>query len=598
MPESCKESEMSKLVMTSIAVTVVVSGLSVAAQPAVDWVARSDRNTEVMLEVLARFNPEAAGFLGIDQRDEDILVLSPDRDDQQIKALRGAIATLDERLATETDPRVRLDLEILIRSASFNIEQIRLQRELTLPYVSLPQVIFGGVRSLLDGQVSSQRRAAAVRRLQRYAGLEEGYSPLTAQAETLLRIRLQNPDLLGPFRGELENDLATTERYLAGIRELLSSFEISDADRAVAELDQQLRKYNEFLRQHVLPRARDGFRLPRPLYDLLLERMGVDMPVEELTRRAQVAFCEIQNEMRVLAALIAEQQGFPSKDYRDVIRQLRKAQLDGSEILAHYTRRIAELEKIITDHGIVSLPERSMRVRLASEAESAAVPSPFMRPPKLIGNTGEVGELVLPNRIASAGGDGGGRVDDYTFAAASWTLAVHEGRPGHELQYTALIENGVSRARSIFAFNSVNVEGWAVYCEAEMKPHLPFDGQLISLQKKLLRAARAFLDPGLQAGAISEAGALRVLEEDVALSPALARQELERYTFRDPAQATSYFCGYLRLVEIRAAAAVKMGERFDLRAFHDFVLAQGLLPPSLLRRAVMEGFVGQTDASS
>jgi uncharacterized protein (DUF885 family) len=227
-----------------------------------------------------------------------------------------------------------------------------------------------------------------------------------------------------------------------------------------------------------------------------------------------------------------------------------------------------------------------MVVRLASEAESAAVPSPLLRPPRLLGNTGEMAELVLPRTVVD--GDAESRVDDYTFAAASWTLAVHEGRPGHELQITSLLERGVSKARAIYAFNSVSVEGWAVYSEAEMKPYLPLEGQLISLQQLLLRAARAFLDPGLQAGTISREQALRLLRHDVVLSPALAEQELERYTFLDPGQAASYFCGYLALMELRADAELVLGPRFERRAFHDLVLSQGLLPVPLLRKAVLE----------
>ena len=73
---------------------------------------------------------------------------------------------------------------------------------------------------------------------------------------------------------------------------------------------------------------------------------------------------------------------------------------------------------------------------------------------------------------------------------------MHEGRPGHELQFASIVEKGVSTGAVAFAFNSVNVEGWALYQEAEMKPYLPLEGQLISLQHRLLRAARAFLDPG------------------------------------------------------------------------------------------------------
>jgi uncharacterized protein (DUF885 family) len=84
---------------------------------------------------------------------------------------------------------------------------------------------------------------------------------------------------------------------------------------------------------------------------------------------------------------------------------------------------------------------------------------------------------------------------------------------------------------------------------------------------------------------------MRVLREDVGLSEAMATQEVERYTFRAPGQATAYFVGYNRLLEIRAEAERALGPRFDRRKFNDFVLAQGLVPPRLLRQAVAEEFV-------
>jgi uncharacterized protein (DUF885 family) len=232
-----------------------------------------------------------------------------------------------------------------------------------------------------------------------------------------------------------------------------------------------------------------------------------------------------------------------------------------------------------------------MRIQLASEAESAAVPAPNLRPPRLIGNTGEIGTFVLPLRIPGKGGEGKLGFDDFTYAAASWTLTAHEGRPGHELQFASVVERGVSLARALFAFNSTNVEGWGLYAEAELQPYEPLEGQLIALQNRLLRAARAFLDPGLQTGVITREQALRVLRQDVCLSEAMAQQEVDRYTFLAPGQAPSYFVGYSRMLETRAAAERALGEHFDRKAFNDFVLGQGLLPPALLRRAVMEEFV-------
>src|SRR5437868_9575302 len=114
------------------------------------------------------------------------------------------------------------------------------------------------------------------------------------------------------------------------------------------------------------------------------------------------------------------------------------------------------------------------------------------------------------------------------------------------------------------------------------------DGKLISLQLRLQRAARAFLDPELETGKWTPEAAREFLQKEVGLSPAFATEEVDRFTFRMPGQATAYFYGYTRLVDLRAAAERALGSRFDPLAFHDTILAQGLLPPDLLRKAVLE----------
>ncbi|MFY9923238.1 MAG: DUF885 family protein, partial [Opitutaceae bacterium] len=274
-----------------------------------------------------------------------------------------------------------------------------------------------------------------------------------------------------------------------------------------------------------------------------------------------------------------------------VVRRLKKEQLGPSEIEPYYHEVIAKIEETIRRERIATLPDRPMVMRLASEAESAAEPAPHMQPPRLINNKGERGEFVLPLGNPQAGANASDAYDDFTFKAAAWTLTAHEGRPGHELQFSAMVERGVSQARSIFAFNSVNVEGWALYSESEFKPYEPLDGQLIALQLRLLRAARAILDPMLNTGQISLERAHYVLTQDVVLSEAFAREELDRFTFRAPGQATSYFYGYSRLMELKAGAEVALGARFDRLAFNNFVVGQGLLPPDLLAKAVTEDFI-------
>jgi uncharacterized protein (DUF885 family) len=275
-----------------------------------------------------------------------------------------------------------------------------------------------------------------------------------------------------------------------------------------------------------------------------------------------------------------------------VIRALKKEQLAGDQILPHYEKRLAQIEQIVRTNHLISLPGRPAMIRLASAAETAQQPAPHMVPPPLLNNHGERGQFVLPLETKGAGG-ASLKYDDFTFAAASWTLTAHEARPGHELQFDSMVEHGVSLARALFAFNSVNVEGWGLYSEWFMLPYMPDDGKLVSLQLRLLRAARAFLDPELQQGEVTPQQAMDLLQNDVLCSKAFATEEVERFTFRMPGQAVSYFDGFTRLLAIRIAAEQALGPKFNQQRFHDFILAQGLLPPDLLRKAVMEEFAAR-----
>jgi uncharacterized protein (DUF885 family) len=85
--------------------------------------------------------------------------------------------------------------------------------------------------------------------------------------------------------------------------------------------------------------------------------------------------------------------------------------------------------------------------------------------------------------------------------------------------------------------------------------------------------------------------AYRLLEKDVCLSHAYAKEEVERFTYRMPGQANSYFYGYSKLLDLRRDVEAALGTKFNALKFHDFILAQGLLPPDLMRKAVMEDFV-------
>ena len=571
---------------------LVAGGAAAQELVAPEWITRSNADAQVLMEVYARFDPESAGRFGMAGLDGRVVDLGPARSERLRAAFLATARDLEARLTREKDPRVRQDVEILRADALLQAAVAEADQRYLLPNFDVGEQIYSGVRALLSDQVATVRYPAAVVRLGRYAGLEEGYTPLAALAEARVREQLGTIGLLFPYKSELEQQLANSNAYLDGIAELLDQYKVRGGDKALKELRVQIGVWNDFLRREVLPKAREDFRLPADLYAVRLREVGVDIPPTELAARARTAFIEIRNQMVALAPLVARDQQMEATDYRSVIRVLRARQVEGDATLPLYRERLAAIEEIIRREKILTLPEGEALIRLATAGESASTPAPSMHPPPFVNNRGERGEFVLPLSVPSVDGVApAGRLADFTFDAVTWILTAHEARPGHELQFASMVENGVSLARALFAFNSVNVEGWALYAEAEMQPYLPLDGQLIALQFRLYRAARAFLDPGLQQGTISLDEARRVLTEEVVLTNANAEQELQRYTFRAPGQATSYFYGYQRLLELRARTEITLGSRFNRQRFHDFVLAQGLLTPDLLAKAVQDEFV-------
>ena len=556
----------------------------------IDWVEKSNTHAQIVLEAVAKFNPESAAAIGVDGLDEEIRDLKPERYERELAESEDILAELKRRLEDETDTRVRQDLGILIKVAQDSIRSEKLNRENMLPYFNLSQGIFRGIRALIDVQIPRERYPAAIVRIKRYAGLEDGFTPLTELARDRTSERFDVDGLVGPFRDEVEQDLERAETFIVGIEELLDGTDLQGWQEPYETLAGQLRDYNQWLRDEVLPRSRDDYRLPPVMYEDALRNWGVDASPEELIQQATQGYMDIRNEMVALAPLVAKEKGYASTDYRDVIRKLKvDGAIDGDKLLDHYQGVLKQIEDIIVRERIISLPERDAGIRIATAAETAAQPAAHLDVPRLIGNTGEFPDFVIPQ--LKQNDDGSWQQTDDTYEAGAWTLTAHEARPGHELQFSSMIETGVSITRAIFAFNSVNVEGWGLYAEAIAKPYMPLDGQLISLQYRLMRAARMFLDPMLNLGLISPKEAKSLIMEDIVIGEDWAQNEIERYTYRMPGQATAYYFGYTKLQALRTQTELALRDDFDQQSFHDFILAQGMLPPDLMNKAVMEDFV-------
>ena len=579
---------MRNLICTGLLVMLVGTAPSMADDA--DWVARSNEHAQVVLKVLAEFSPEGAASMGVDGLDEQIFDLGPGIYERGIKSSRELLADLESRQAAETNKKVKQDLDILIQAVKDNIYSSELSREKMLPYYNISQTVFYGVRGLIDAQIPRERYPAAVSRLEKYAGLADGYEPITEQAKARTAERFEVDGLIGPYKGQVEQDLERADTFITGIEELLAGTDLQGWEETYATVADQLRDYNDWVRAEIMPRSREDYRLPPAMYADALKNWGVDASPQELIEQATKGYMDIRNEMEALAPQIAAEKGWDTRDYREVIAMLKEeGPIDGDKMLDHYHSVLRDIEEIIVREEIISLPERDAGIRIATAAETAAQPAPHLDIPRLIGNTGEFPEFVIP--LLGKNDDGSWVQTDDTYVAGSWTLTAHEARPGHEMQFSSIIESGVSITRALFAFNSANVEGWGLYAEAVMRPYLPLEAQMISLQYRLMRAGRMFLDPMLNLGLITPEEAKDLIMNDMAIGESWAQNEIERYTYRIPGQATAYYYGYNKMQALRAQTELKLRDKFNQQAFHDFILAQGLLPPDILKDAVMKEFV-------
>lgn len=543
--------------------------------------ARAEQDLLLVQQLVGRFDPETASENGYEAFDAEIVDLGLDRSARWQQAAAQVEAKLAARSLAEPDPDVAIDVDVLLAFVRLRTRREALESELLVPVIDVGSRIHAGLSTLLDPNASAARKRRARDRLRRYVGAA-GTPALVSLAERRTRRAFEHPELLAPSRASIEKLLRMTPILRDGLTHMLAGIAADDA-QLVARLTEQLDGHVGFLRDFVLPRTRSEFRQPAALYELALQDAGIEMPPDELAARAHRELERAQREMQELATELARTHGLPKSDYRSVLRALKAAPV--ADLLGLYRRRNEEIEAILRREHLLSVPARRMTVRLASDAEAARLSAPFFMPPRLIGNTGELGELVLPR---SETGAPNRRLDDFAHEGASWWLSAHEGRPGHDLQFSTLIERKVSLARSVFGFNSANAEGWGMYAEELVRPFMPKEAQLFCLQARAMRAAHAFLDIELNLGRTAPEQARRVLIDDVVFSEAWADQAVERYTLLWPGQAPSYLYGYLSLTQLHDE--VRRGGRVTPAAFHDFVLAQGFLPQSLLRKTVLTHF--------
>jgi len=167
-------------------------------------------------------------------------------------------------------------------------------------------------------------------------------------------------------------------------------------------------------------------------------------------------------------------------------------------------------------------------------------------------------------------------------------IAYHEGLPGHHMQISIAQElTGIPTFRTQAGYTAYS-EGWGLYSETlakEMGGYQDPYSEFGRLTSEIWRAIRLVVDTGLHSKGWTEEQAVAYFLENSSIPEAAVRSEVRRYLV-NPGQATSYKIGMIKILELRARAREELGDRFDIRAFHDVILGGGALPLGILEQRV------------
>lgn len=166
--------------------------------------------------------------------------------------------------------------------------------------------------------------------------------------------------------------------------------------------------------------------------------------------------------------------------------------------------------------------------------------------------------------------------------------AFHESYPGHHLQMSVALQGGNVHPVLRYVYVAAMAEGWGLYTELladEMGLYSEEKDRLGMLSNQALRAARLVVDPGMHVLGWTREQAIDYMLANTAESRNAVESEVDRY-LATPGQATAYLIGSLEIQRLRADARERLDDRFDIKGFHDTVLADGAVTLPMLAEAV------------
>ncbi|UQA56497.1 DUF885 domain-containing protein [Polyangium aurulentum] len=425
----------------------------------------------------------------------------------------------------------------------------------------------------LDERMENLRRGLAAGRV----ASRESLRRLIAQIDR----QLAKPPREWPLAAYSQSADARARRkgWSAGDEEKLTS----DLARVVeGEIAPAFRRFRAFLEAELLPKARPDDKegvsaLPggEACYRArIFEHIAVAIEPEELHATGVREIARINGEMRALG-----QKLFGTSDLAKILERLRTDKAlyyQRSDELTRAAKAALDKARAALPRLFITLPRTDCVVQPVPDDEAPYTTIAYYREPHYDGT--KPGEYFINTYRP-----------DIRPRFEMEALSFHESIPGHHLQIALAQERGALPAFRKFGGSTAFVEGWALYTEKLADEAGLYTGDLDRmgmLSYDAWRASRLVVDTGLHHKGWTRAQAEQYMREHTALTPSNIENEVDRY-IAWPGQALAYKVGQLEILRLREEAKKTLGDKFELRAFHDAVLASGAVSLPVLQANVL-----------
>jgi uncharacterized protein (DUF885 family) len=541
-----------------------MTGAPLGAQPSSEQV---DRFFD---DVYFKFNPTTGTASGFHQYDARLEDYSKAAVETQVRALHSAEKQFS---ALPEDPDRDLILNY-IRATLLSLEKVR-------SWEKNPDSYSSGVTNSVF-VIMSRTFAPPADRLQSVIARERQIPAVFDAA----RANLKNPpriytevaiEQLPGIVSFFQNDVPSAFKQVTDPK-LLADFQRSNNTVIDA-----LKRYQEYLKNDLLPRSHGDFRLGADVFrkKLLYEEMA-DVPLDKLLAIGMSDLRRNQEAFKQTAAKID-----PSKTPQQILDEARLDHPAADHLLQSFRDVLGGLRDYITAHQIITIPSPVLPILEETPPFERALTTASMDTP---GPYEKVAKEAFFNVTLPEASWTPKEVEEHMESFNRGTIistAVHEAYPGHYVQFLWM-QTIPSKVRKLLGANS-NAEGWAHYCEQMMLDEGYGNGDLKlrlgQLQDALLRNARYIVGIEMHTGHMTYEQGIDFFVKEGYQTHALGERETKRGT-SDPTYLY-YTLGKLEIMKLREDYKKMRGSAFTLQEFHDRFMREGWPPIKIVRKAML-----------